>query len=233
MIATLQAPEALPYLLLHDISWQGYEHMLRALEGRRLRITYDEGSLEIMAVSHEHEFDGELLSRMVHMTTFELHMPIHSGGSTTFKDEALEKGLEPDKCYWIQNEKRMRGKKKFVINRDPPPDLALEIEITRSALDRLGIYAALRVPEVWRCDGESLRILHLAGNGKYREKTHSLAFPFLPMDKVLEFLKQAENIDETTLMHSFVAWLREEIAPALKQAAGKVKTEKNGRRSGK
>jgi Uma2 family endonuclease len=224
MIAKLKPTEPQEYLLLHDISWQGYEQMLRELEGQHYRLTYDEGMLEIMSVSHEHEFDGELLSRMVHVVTYELRIPIHSGGSTTFKDEALEKGLEPDKCFWIQNEKRMRGKRKFVINRDPPPDLALEIEITRSALDRMGIYAALRIPEVWRCDGHTLRVYHLAENGKYREKTTSRVFPFLPPKKILEFLHQSETVDETTLMHDLAAWIREEVAPKLAK-----KTPKNGK----
>lgn len=231
MIATLQDPPA--YLLVHAISWDGYETILRELEGRRLRITYDRGALEIMSVSLEHEFDGELLAGFVRLLTMELEIAILSGGSTTLKDEALEKGIEPDKCWWIQNERKMRGKRKFDIDTDPPPDLAIEVEVSRSALDRMGIYAAMRISEVWRSDGESLQINVLASNGKYRERQQSRAFPFLPMKKVQNFLKQAATVDETTLMRSFMKWVRDEIVPSYAKTRTKSKSEKNGKRSGK
>ncbi len=219
MIANIQEP--LPYLLLHDISWNGYETMLRELEGRHFRITYDKGVMEIMAVSHEHEFDGELLADFVRLPTMELDIPIHSGGSTTFKDETLEKGIEPDKCWWIQNERKMRGKRTFDIDVDPPPDLSIEVEVTRSALDRMSIHAALGIGEVWRSDGESIRVSVLGSNGKYRERLQSRAFPFLPMKKVQEFLKRAATVDETTLMRSFAKWVRDEIATAYSKKNGK------------
>ena len=95
-------------------------------------MTYDEGELEIMTVSHEHESYGALLGRLVEMLTFELNIPIHSGGSTTFRRVLKKKGLEADECYWIQNERLMRGKKDFDIEADPPPDLAIEVEITQT-----------------------------------------------------------------------------------------------------
>ena len=228
MIATFQPPPT--YLMMYDVSWKSYEAFLDELEGRHLRITYDRGTLEIMSKSHEHEFDSELLADLVRMLTFTLDIPIHSGGSTTFKKESLDKGLEPDKCFWIQNEARMRGRRKFDSDRDPPPDLALEIEVTRSALDRMGIYAALKVSEVWRWNGKTLHVHHLTPSGKYREKETSRAFPFLPMAKLLAFLKQADSKDETSLLRTFVDWLRKDIAPAYEQSKGKLK---NGRQNGK
>ncbi|HEX5104221.1 MAG TPA: Uma2 family endonuclease [Pirellulaceae bacterium] len=225
MIATLHAQPS-SNILLDNISWETYETLLRDLEGeRRFRITYDRGSLEIMTLSHEHEFSDELLNRYVHMLTFELDIPIHSGGSTTLRRRKRAKGLEPDKCYWIQNELLMRGKKMFDIEVDPPPDLAIEMEVTRSALNRMGIYAAIRVPEVWCYDGESLRVHVLGENGKYKESAKSLAFPFLPMKELERFLSKAGAQDETTLLRSFCKWVRETIAPALQTKS------KNGRKS--
>jgi Uma2 family endonuclease len=229
MIATLHEPP--PRLLLDNISWETYEALLRDLEGQHYRITYDEGSLEIMPLSHEHQFSGTLLERFVHMLTFELNIPIHSGGSTTFKRKKRAKGLEPDKCYWIQNERRMRGKKAFDIDADPPPDLALEVEVTRSALNRMGIYAAIRVPEVWCYDGEFLRVHHVAANGKYQEKPKSLAFPFLPMKELARFLAAADTQDETTLLRSFCQWVRETVAPM--REPNMNRSGKNGRKSSK
>ena len=212
MIATLH-DDAVQGLHLHDIPWATYETILRDLEGQHYRITFDRGDLEIMTISHEHEYYGELLGRLIHMLTLVLNIPIHSGGSTTFRRAMSEKGLEPDKCFWIQNELGMRGKRTFDIDVDPPPDLALEVEISRSALDRMGIYAALRVPEVWCSDGESLRVFHLGKNGKYRKKDRSLAFPTLPVQELMRFLHASETTDETTLMRSFSEWVAATLMP--------------------
>ena len=225
--------QTVEHILLHGISWETYETLLREIGESHLRLTYDDGDLEIMTISFGHEHAGSWIGRLIFFLAFELNMALCSGGSTTFKDEALEKGIEPDKCWWIQNERKMRAKRKFEINVDPPPDLSIEVEVTRSALDRMGIYAALRIPEVWRCDGKTLRVYHLAANGKYRERSTSRAFPFLPMAKLLEFLQQAETVDETTLMRSFAKWVREELAPLVEKPADKSKSPRNGKRSGK
>jgi len=213
-------PETPQRLVLDGVSWNTYETFLRELEGRHLRLTYDRGTLEIMGLSHRHEFGKTLLGRFVEGLTLELDIPIHPGGSTTFKNELLEKGLEPDECYWIQNEPWMRNKRDFDIDSDPPPDLALEIEVSRSALDRMSIYAALRVPEIWRFDGEKLRVCILGSGGRYREKQSSLAFPFLPIKELERFLlAEAEN--HTTLMRSFHQWVRDTFVPAHGPAARK------------
>src|ERR1051325_2288145 len=217
------------HLVLDGVSWNAYEMMLRELEGRRFRITYDRGSLEIMALSHRHEFGKTLLGRFVEGMTLELDIPIHPGGSTTFKDELLERGLEADECYWIQNEPRMRKKRDFDIEVDPPPDLAIEVEITRSALDRMGIYAALRIPEVWRFDGARLRVFILGAHGKYKEKDQSRAFPFLPLKEIERFLLDTEAENHTALMRSFHEWVRTALAPKHAAAHRPGKRTKNGK----
>lgn len=230
MVAIL--PDAPQYLLLDGISWSTYEALLRELEGRRrFRITYDRGRLEIMAVSHRHENRKTLLGRFVESLTLELDIPIHPGGSTTFKKELLKKGLEPDECYWIQNEPLMRKKLEFDIDTDPPPDLGMEIEVSRSALNRMGIYAALRIPEIWRFDGVRLIVCILGINGKYKEKDNSRAFPFLPMKEVERFLLDTEADNHTALMCSFHEWVRETLAP--KYGAAARKAAKPPRKNGK
>jgi Uma2 family endonuclease len=187
-----------------------------------------------MTLSHGHENYGALLGRFVVMLAFELNIPIHSGGSTTFRKEARKRGLEADDCYWIQNELRMRGKKKFDIRRDPPPDLALEIDITRSFLDRMAIYASLRIPEVWRFDGKMIKVFHLVAGRRYKVRAGSLAFPFLPMGELLRFLRESDSADETTLLHSFVAWVRKDILPAFQDAKRRSRKSRhgNGKHSG-
>jgi Uma2 family endonuclease len=215
--------------LLRHIPWDTYEFLLHELETRHLRITYDQGELEIKTLSHEHEFWSTLLGKFVLVLTLELNIPIHSGGSTTFRRILKKKGLEPDECYWIQNERLMRGKKDFDLESDPPPDLAIEIEVTQSAPNRMRIYAALRVPEVWRFDGESIHIHLLGGTGKYKVSPTSAAFPLVPIREIERFLGASETTDETTLLRSFSAWVREKIVPQLTSGQSK----KNGKKSGK
>lgn len=137
-----------------------------------------------MTISGEHASYKTLLARFIEMLTFVLRIAIRSGGSLTFRRESLARGLEPDECYWIQNQPRMRRKKNFNIDTDPPPDLVLEIDIPSSSVERMPIYAALRVPEIWRLDHDGLTVHHLGRDGKYKIRNRSRAFPFLPMDDV-------------------------------------------------
>ena len=198
-------------LLLHDVPWTRYERLLRALDDRHLRLTYDRGTLEIMTLSHEHEGTSYLLGRFVDVLTEEANLPVKAGRSTTFRRRKKEKGLEPDNCYWITNEKKVRGKKKINLKIDPPPDLALETDITHSSLDRLGIYAALRVPEVWKFDGKRMMFLILGRQGEYGEASASAIFPFLQPQHLLRFLGMAAHQDENAVVKSFRGWVRKQI----------------------
>ncbi len=107
--------------LLHGVPWHTYEFLLQELESEHLRITFDRGNLEITTLSHEHEFNRTILGDIVRVLTLELNIPIHSGGSTSFKRVLKQQGIEADECYWVQNERHMRGRKKFDIERDPHP----------------------------------------------------------------------------------------------------------------
>jgi Uma2 family endonuclease len=227
-MGTVQIP-AEQRVLLHPVSWQTYEALLKDIDGSPIRLTYDQGSLEIMTLSHKHEHYTKLLGRFVEMLTMELNIAIHSGRSTTFKREAKKRGLEADESYWIQNEPLMRGKKDFDSASDPPPDLAIEVDITSSSLDRLAIYAALGVPEVWRFDGEALRVHLLKENGAYELCDHSPTFPYLPLAEVVRFLRESDTQDETSLMRAFCAWVRENLLPAY-QASGPAPPSRPKRR---
>ena len=197
-------------VLLENISWETYETLLEDIGKQHVRLTYDNGTLEIMTLSFGHEKYGSWIDRLIGMLTFELEIPISSGGSTTLKRKLKKKGLEPDECYWIQNEEKMRGKQDFDFQTDPPPDLAVEVDITSASLDRLPIYAAFKVPEVWRFDGERLHVYQLR-QGKYRQRRQSPTFPFLPLDKFTESIRQCTEQDETSLLRSFVGWIRSEL----------------------
>ena len=127
-------------------------------------------------------------------------------------------GLEPDEGYYIQNEARIRGKMAMDLDVDPPPDLAIEIDITSRWVDREGIYAAIGVPELWRYDGDSLRIFRLGPDGKYEQTEVSPAFPFLPIAEFAEFFDPRPGEDQTTWSKRFRAWVRVRVLP-LYQAA--------------
>jgi Uma2 family endonuclease len=223
MVVKLENPQE--HMVLRNISWDAFERILDDVGETHHRVTYQDGDLEFMTISFEHEHYGEWIGKLILFVAIEMRMPLCSGGSTTLK-LALEKvGLEPDRCYWIKHEKQMRENKKWNALKDPPPDLAVEMDISSSWLDRLDIYAKLKVPEVWRFDGETFRVLVLGSNGKYRERARSAAFPSLPIGGFTRFVKKLGSAEEVSLLQEFSEWLRSSVGA--KKANGE---RKNGRR---
>jgi Uma2 family endonuclease len=198
-------------LLLSEVDWHTYDRLLRDLEGRHLRFNFDRRQLEITTVSAEHERIKKLLARLLETLTEVLNIPILSLGNTTFRREDAARGLEPDECWYIAHEAQMRERDSIDLLIDPPPDLVIEIEISRSVLDRMEIYAALGVPEVWRCDGPTLTIEVLADDG-YAEADHSPAFPNIPLSGIVEHLSLRSQTDETSIVRAFRAWVGKVLA---------------------
>lgn len=195
--------------LLTDMTWEGYETLLKVLGDRPIRVTYDHGILELMSPSYNHERCKRLLGRFLDTVAEELNIPLIGGGSTTFRRQDLERGLEPDECFYIQNVDAVRGKQTIDLTFDPPPDLAIEIDIKSSSLDRMTIYAALGVREIWRYDGTCLKVYLLEGTS-YRESLQSSGFPTLPVSELTRFLQQSLELDDTALLRSFRTWFRNE-----------------------
>jgi Uma2 family endonuclease len=199
-------------ILLRNVRWQTYEMLLADVSDRRLFLTYHRGELEIRSPSPEHERYRYLIGKLIDLLAFELRIRIDALGSTTFRREDLEHGLEPDACYYIQNEAAIRNKAVVDLTCDPPPDLAIEVDITSSSSGRLEIYAALGVPEVWRFDGDSLRV-YVLRDGRYVVDESSACFPFLPMSGFAHFLEKDPKLDQTSWLAMFAAWVHEEVAP--------------------
>lgn len=199
--------------LLHGLDWRAYELLGEALLNRHIRITYDRGDLEMMTVSNEHERNKKFVARLIEEFTVALDIPIQSAGSTTWQRADLDRGLEPDECYYILNESRVRFKEELDLDVDPPPDLALEVEVSRSALDRVAIYAALGVPELWRYDGRKL-IICLLKDGVYVEQERSMNLPQLDPAVILRFVKLRETLHETACIRAFREWIAETFAEA-------------------
>jgi Uma2 family endonuclease len=201
-------------LVIYDADWRTYIRLLRVFAERpKVRLTYDRGVLEIMSPLHEHDYDTDLLGRFVVVLTEELDLPIHAGGSTTLRRRRRQKGLEPDRCWWIANELAMRGKRDFKLRRDPPPDLAIETDVTSSSMDRMGIYAAIRVPEVWRLADQTLTFNVLGPDGKnYVEAARSRAFPMIAPADLLRFLSLSATLDDNAIVRQFRDWVRQQRA---------------------
>jgi Uma2 family endonuclease len=208
-IAPIQT--ALPlqeHVYLPGVSYATYEALVSEIEGhRRLRISYFHGEMEILSLTQDHERAKKLIGRMIGTINEELDIPVLSCGSTTFKDELRDCGLEPDECYYVQHEAEVRGKK-VNLSEDPPPDLVLEVEITTSVIDRLPIYATLGFPEIWQyVDGEI--IIHLLQpGGQYAIAAQSLALPMVSVKKLVEHLQRANQTDETTWIRAFRRWVQ-------------------------
>lgn len=195
-------------LRLSCISWDQYCQIGEALRDRPVRMTYDRGELEIMTTSARHESHKSLIARLLEALTEELNIEIRSLGNMTHQREDLERGFEADECWYIQQEAVVRGKVEIDLSIDPPPDLALEIEISRSVLDRIGIYQAMGVPELWRFEGSRLRI-HVLKQGGYEEVEKSQAFPTVPMTLFTEAIAQFGKVGETQIVKAFRKRVRE------------------------
>lgn len=199
-------------IYLENIRWPTYLALLEDLGEHRGRLTYDHGRLEIVSPSVKHERLKRLLGRLIEAFTEELGIKIASMSSTTLNREDLRRGVEADECYYVENEPAIRGREEIDLTRDPPPDLAIEIEVSSRILPRAPIYAAMGIPEVWRYDGTSLRS-RLGSDGQYHESSGSGVFPALPVAELAEFLSRRARTDETELVRSFRAWVRSRFEP--------------------
>lgn len=205
-------------ILLEHVSWKAYEALVECWGEFHKRLTYDRGRLEIRSPLLIHERCGKLLGRLVEAYTFEKDIPLHCGGSTTFKLSLKQKGLEPDECYWIQNETRMRGRDEHDLEADPPPDLAIEVDITSSSLDRMPIYADLGFLEVWRYKKDAVTIHVLRESGEYEQREAGRALPELTAEVLTRFL-QLRHVGTSEMVKGFVKWVREQgeaISPPTK-----------------
>jgi Uma2 family endonuclease len=193
-------------VILQNVTWTEFETILEELgEHRAARIAYDRGILEIMSPLPEHQFDKEIISDLVKALLEELNIEFRCLGSTTFKNQFMEQGIEPDQCFYIQNEAVIRGKKRLDLTIDPPPDLALEIDITSRT--HLNIYEGLKVPEVWRFENGILQI-NILENGVYVESKSSLNFANLPLIAVIpQYLENSRTIGRNATLKAFRNWL--------------------------
>ncbi len=151
---TIQTSPAEQRLTLRNVSWETYEKLLDAFgEHRAVRLHYDEGVLEFMVPLEAHENPSDIIGAFIRRLVVDSGRDIKSMASTTLRRKKLQKGAEPDKCFYIQNESKVRGRE-VDLDQDPPPDLVVEVDITHTDIDKNRLYAQLGVPELWRFNGQ-------------------------------------------------------------------------------
>ncbi|BAZ09223.1 hypothetical protein NIES4071_10300 [Calothrix sp. NIES-4071] len=191
-------------LLLKDISWQAYKSIQSELGvHRNTRTSYYRGVLEIMAPLPEHEVGKVIIGDLIKALLEELDIDFWSLGSTTFDKESMEAGVEPDDCFYIENEALVRGLTRINLETDPPPDLAIEIDITSRT--KLNNYEALKVPELWRWNGTNLDI-NILVEGKYVKSDKSRTFPNIPILEIIpQYLSMSIAVSRNAAMRAFRA----------------------------
>jgi Uma2 family endonuclease len=207
VLLELQRFEVLPgeRLVLRDVGWHEFEAIVESLSSpRSSRIAYTKNRLEIVMPLAEHEDAKEIISDLLKTLMEELEIEFRSLGSTIFK-KPDDHGLEPDQCFYIKNEAIIRGKKRLDMTIDPPPDLAIEIDITSRTYPN--IYAQLQVPELWQFE-QGLLSIKVLENGEYINVAESPNFPGFNLIQIIpDFLKQSETIGRNALIKSFRQWI--------------------------
>jgi Uma2 family endonuclease len=195
-------------VILNNITWETYERLLADnQENSGTHFIYDNGRLEIMVLSYEHEIFKDIIVLLVNVLAEEQGIDVESGGSTTFQREELAKGFEPDACFYIENADRVRGKTQLDLTVDPAPDLIIEVDITSPSIKRFPIFAAFGVGEVWRYENSRLTFFKLEA-GNYVETHKSVALPKVTSDVLTEFIEASKTLKRTAWLRSVREWVR-------------------------
>ncbi len=197
-------------IILEDVSWQVFEAILNELgEHRGSRVAYSQGTLEIMAPLPEHERAKVIIGDLVKALLDELNLNWESLGSTTFKRKDKTAGIEPDDCFYIQNYRLMIGKDRIDLTIDPPPDLAIEIDVTSKT--QISAYEALKIPEIWRYENGNVEINLLQGEQYVKSQT-SLIFPNFPIiELITRFIEMARTTGTSSALRAFRKWVKEQM----------------------
>jgi len=194
-------------VVLHNVSWETYERLLAEHTGSP-RFTFDHGELEIVTLSAEHERPGQRIADLAKALADAMDLEVEALGSTTFKRQELDRGFEPDSCFYVQNFERRRGKDRIDLGVDPPPDLVVEVDITSPSISKLPMFAEFGVPEVWRFDGKRLSMLRLTPSS-YEEVGTSEVFPGVSAQSISQLLDRGKSLGGTGWLRLARAWAHE------------------------
>ena len=201
-------------ITLTGIKWLTFKAIMSDVgDGRAWRIAYAEGVLEIRMPLPKHERPKVMLELFIGALADELEIEAMSLGALTLEREDLARAIEPDSCFYIQNESLVRDKDEINLLTDPALDLVVESDYTSSSLNKFSIYASLGVPEIWRYRHQSLQVYQLV-DGSYAERENSLAFPFLPIAEIPGLIEQSKTIGQRAAVRLFREMVREFLPEA-------------------
>ena len=196
------------YLRLEDVGWDEYEALVSALEAKpNLRLTYRQGTLEIMTPSGLHESLKTFITRLLQVVSEECKVELETRGSTTYKDQISGEGTEPDECVYVGQPERILGKDRITLGVDPAPEIMIEIDVTHGSNSKLTIYEDYGVPEVWHYSKNRMRIFELTAQ-EYKETDRSRYFPFLTTDQLTKFMNRSQLEGQSKTLKAFREWLR-------------------------
>lgn len=195
-------------LMLSNVTWETYEEFIQENmdKFRSPRFYFEKGKLLIMPTS-EHEGSKDTIVYLINILTEEFKINARSLGSTTYQREDIERGFEPDSCFYFANEPKIRGVKRIDMTIHPAPDLIIEVDITSSSEMRERIFAAFGVPEIWRFDGEKVVFLQLK-NGEYEIVEKSLNLPLVSAEIITEFIRTSETSSRLEWLENVRNWAR-------------------------
>lgn len=197
-------------VILHGVSWETYERLLADFqESHAAFFAYDRGVLEIRMPSFEHEKLTHTIASLAELLATEMDIDTEGGGATTFRREDLARGFEPDACFYVQYAELVRGKDQIDLSKDPPPDLVIEVDITSPSLNKMPIYAAVGVPEVWRYDRQELKIFRLE-ESEYRQLEESDLLPGVTSAQLTRFLQESQKLTRPEWTRRVREWARQQ-----------------------
>lgn len=193
-------------IILHGVTWATFARLLADRgDSAGVRLTYDQGTVELTMPSPEHEWYKAALTQIVDAIAFARELHYENLGSTTFTREDLARGFEPDACFYLQHAAAIHDVRHLDLAIDPPPDLVIEIDITSPSLNKLPLYAAIGVPEVWRYSRDGMQVYQL-GADSYVSIETSRVLPGVARADLTHFLDMARTTTNRT------AWFKAVVA---------------------
>jgi Uma2 family endonuclease len=204
------------WVVVRGVDWAYYERLSEVVGESRIRIAFDGNDLEIMVPGPLQSDYGTFAGYLVDAIAEELAIPFRSMGTTTWQRPEVKRAVEADDCFYFVPEKIAQAvaalkQKSNDVADYPNPDLAIEIDISPSKIDRLGIYAALRVVEVWRFDTDTVKIDRLKDDGSY-ESAEASGFLPIRADEIVRWVIEEDSSDVSGWEQRLRAWVRAELA---------------------
>ncbi len=219
-MATITTPErttdagADQRVVFPDVGWKGYATLLKLRgERRQPRMVYRDGTLYLMSPAFPHEFLKERLGSIITEVVVGLDLPFRPAGSTTFRRKAKKGGVEGDLTYYLASEAKIRNRTALDLRVDPPPDLAVEVVWTHDADAAIEVYRRFKVPEVWVCGQDELKILVLQEGRRYAEAERSTVLPMLGVAEISRWVHMPWPMPQLEWIKALRRWVAEVLAP--------------------